>query len=314
MKNGREKIAVLCGGPSCEREISLISGQAVFEALSGLGMDAVKVDPKENDFISALKRGKISTAFIALHGTFGEDGAAQALLEEAEISYTGSGVLASRNAFDKSIAQGAFQKAGILVPAFKILSKEKTDRAPAPFSAPFVVKPASSGSSVGVTIVTREADFEKAREEAFRYSDLALAEEYISGRELTVGILGDEVLPIVEVIPGRKFYDYAAKYRDTGTRYEFPARLDGESAEKVRRAAREAYACLGCEVMGRVDIIWGRDERPYVLEVNTIPGLTGKSLLPKAAEARGLDFPGLCVKILDLSKRKVSSGQVVKKS
>ena len=313
MKNGREKIAILCGGTSCEREISLVSGQAVFEAFSRLEIPAIQIDPKDGDFISTLKREAVTFAFIALHGTFGEDGTVQALLEEAQIPYTGSGIRASRNAFDKSIAQSFFQKAGIPVPSYKVLRKEDKDRRPDPIRVPFVVKPASSGSSVGVTIVTQAEDFGKALEEAFRYSDAALVEEYVAGRELTVGILGEEVLPIVEVIPGRAFYDYEAKYKDGGTRYEFPAKLDENRADRVRRLAWEAYACLGCEVMGRVDIIWGSGSGPVVLEVNTIPGLTGKSLLPKAAKARGIDFPELCVRILNLSKEKSVHGQMDEK-
>ena len=302
MKPGwrNENIAVLAGGLSCEREISLISGKAVFDALISRGFKVRLVDAI-GDFLNELKKENVSFAFLALHGTFGEDGTVQTLLDAVGIRYTGSPAAASHIAFDKSKAQPLFRDAGLTVPSFVILKKAEEARGHDGISFPLVVKPASAGSSVGISIVSEQRGFEAACAEAFRYSDTVLVEQHIRGRELTVGILGGEPLPVVEVIAKRDFYDYEAKYKDSKTRYEVPATLEADSARAVTAAALKAYGLLGCEVMGRADIIWGADQRPYVLEVNTIPGLTGKSLLPKAAKAQGIDFPDLCVRILDLS-------------
>ncbi len=300
------KIAVLAGGTSCEREISLISGRAVFEALRACGLSVILMDPAD-DFISALKREGVSLVFLALHGTFGEDGTVQKMLERAGIEYTGSGPLASELAFDKARTQALFKKSGIRVPDFLILKKGESLAGKKFPSFPWAVKPSRSGSSVGISLVFEKERFEEACEEAFPYSDTLLVDQYIPGRELTVGILGDRPLPIVEVIAHRKFYDYEAKYKDSETRYEFPAKLGRDEAKIVSETALRAYRALGCEVMGRVDIILGKNSLPYVLEVNTIPGLTNKSLLPKAAMAEGIDFPALCVRILDLSLKRPGS-------
>jgi D-alanine-D-alanine ligase len=299
--NGQTKIVVLAGGPSCEREISLISGKAVAEALNSRGMRAVLLDPV-GDFIPALKRENPSMVFLALHGSFGEDGSVQRILEAQKIPYTGSGPEASEKGFHKAKAQAIFKAAGIPVPQFQTFQKNGRVLFPDFLSLPCVVKPSSAGSSVGVSIVSSQSEFEQAVLEAFRYSDIILVEEYIRGRELTVSILGDEVLPLVEIIPQRSFYDYEAKYKDSGTRYECPAALGVSVSEELVRLAQSAYQTLGCRVMGRVDIILSKNGRPSVLEINTIPGLTGKSLLPKAAKAYGIDFPELCVRIIELSK------------
>ena len=296
----REKVAVIAGGSSCEREISLISGRAVMEALASKGVPALFIDPT-GDFIGKLKNENISMVFLALHGTFGEDGTIQRLLEEEDILYTGSGIEASAAAFDKSKAQVLFLNAGVNTPEFIVITQPEVSTLPRSLSFPVAVKPATSGSSVGITLVMDPTDFKEALTKAFQYSDTVLIDRYIKGRELTVGFLGQEALPIVEVIPKRKFYDYQAKYQDIGTRYEFPAKLTEAEAEQVTKIASKAHKVLGCEVMSRVDVILGGNGEPYVLEVNTIPGLTGKSLLPKAAFAAGIDFPSLCIKILNLS-------------
>ena len=292
-----ERIAVLAGGPSCEREISLLSGRNVAEALRSKGIEPVWVDAV-GDFMAQLKHEKITLAFIALHGTFGEDGTVQRLLEKEGILYTGPGPRASELAFDKSLSQDVFKKQGIRVPDFRVYKAiaEAPDRPV--FEGPIVVKPTKSGSSVGVTIVTQTGAYRPALEEAFRYSDAVLVEKFIPGRELTVGILGEKALPIVEVIPKKQFYDYEAKYGDAGTRYEVPARLSETEARKVREEALKAYHALGCRMLSRVDLILTPEGEAAVLEINTIPGLTSKSLLPKAAREAGIDFPDLCVKIL----------------
>ena len=299
----REKVAVLAGGPSCEREVSLISGKAVYEALSELGYPVILVDAV-GDFMTKLTAENVTFAFLALHGTFGEDGTIQRLLEHEGITYTGPGPEVSQLCFDKEEAQQAFEKALVCVAPFIILNSEEDIKKKPPFGFPAVVKPTKAGSSVGVTIVREAAGYEKACREAFKYSEAVLVDRYIAGRELTVGILGEEPLPVVEVIAKREFYDYEAKYRDVETRYEFPAKLTETERRLVVDEALKAYRALGGEVMGRVDLILGTDGLPYVLEINTIPGLTPKSLLPKAARAAGIHFPELCVKIMALSMAK----------
>ena len=296
----KRKIAILAGGPSCEREISLISGRAVFDALYARGLEVFMLDPV-GDFMGELKKQNVSVVFLALHGSFGEDGTVQRMLEEAGIVYTGSGIEASEVAFDKAKTQALLKKAAIKVPEFVVFENKKDAGVKSPLPYPCVIKPTKSGSSVGISIISKDEDYERAVKEAFRYSDSIIVEQYVHGRELTVGILDNKALPVVEVIAARDFYDYQAKYQDTGTRYEFPAKLSEKMASIVSEIALRAYKAVGCEVMARVDIILADDQTPYVLELNTIPGLTGKSLLPKAAKASGIDFPDLCVKIIDLS-------------
>ena len=299
----KEKVAVLAGGTSCEREISLISGKAVHEALSELGYPVVLVDAV-GDFAGKLHEENVTFAFLALHGTFGEDGTVQRLLEKEGIAYTGPGPETSERAFDKASAQNVFQKEGVRVPEFVILDSKQAIANKLPFKFPVVVKPTKAGSSVGVTIVKKAAEYEAACLKAFEYSDAVLVDRYIAGRELTVGILGDKALPVVEVIAKREFYDFEAKYRESGTEYQFPAKLTESEQKAVLAEAMKAYRAIGGEVMGRVDLILGADGLPYVLELNTIPGLTPKSLLPKAAKAAGIHFPELCVKIMSLSMAK----------
>lgn len=302
-RSGR-RIAVLAGGPSCEREISLLSGRAVFDALAAKGYDVLMIDP-DTGIADRLKKENADIAFIALHGSFGEDGTIQRILDQAGIPYTGCGAQTSEIAFDKARSQPRLREAGVRVPAFTVLARGASMPADARF--PVFVKPAKAGSSVGISIAANEAELAEAIAGAFRFSDEVLLEEYIRGRELTVGFLGEEALPVVEVIAQRKFYDYEAKYGNAGTRYEFPAKLSAAEEKAVMDAARAAYAALGCDVMGRVDVILGADGKPYVLEINTIPGLTAKSLLPKAAQAKGIDFGGLCDRILELSRRKAEA-------
>lgn len=299
------KIAVLAGGSSCEREISLISGRAVFDALKNRGCDTVMIDPTEEVAVQ-LKAEGASAAFLALHGSFGEDGTIQRLLDEAGIFYTGSSASACARAFDKSTAQGLFQKEGLDVPGFRILRRSEPVPSLGVLEYPLVVKPSACGSSVGISILSQPEGLEEACRKAREYSDTVLIERYIRGRELTVGVLGGQALPIVEVIPLRTFYDYQAKYQESGTRYECPARLSVEQEEGLSQATLRACRVLGCEVMARADFILGKDNVPYLLEVNTIPGFTSKSLLPKAAKAAGVDFPDLCVRILQLSLDKAT--------
>jgi D-alanine-D-alanine ligase len=300
MSSEFSKIAVLAGGPSCEREISLISGKAVYDSLQQQGFTVLWVDAV-GDFMRTLKEESVDLAFIALHGAFGEDGSVQKLLEKEGIAYTGPGVAMSERAFDKSKAQILFDQKGVRVPKFTILRSLPSPTAAPVCGLPCFVKPAQAGSSVGVSFVKQADEYYPALKKAFEYSDVVIVDEYVRGRELTVGILGDKALPIVEVVPKREFYDYEAKYGESGTEYIFPAKLTTQEAGLVSDMAIRAYQALGGEVMSRVDLILSQKGEPFVLEINTIPGLTPKSLLPKAAKACGLNFDQLCARIIDLS-------------
>lgn len=308
MNLSREKIAVLAGGSSCEREISLLSGRAVLDALHSLGLPAFFLDPGE-DYLERLKTSGATIVFLALHGNFGEDGTVQKALDGTGILYTGSRAAASARAFDKSSAQTLFQNEGLSVPGARSLKKNENLPELDISEFPVIVKPATCGSSVGIGLVSSGASLQTACAEAFKYSGTVLVERYIRGREVTVGILGDRALPPVEVVTPRVFYDYEAKYKDTSTRYECPAKLTAAETALLQSCALRATRALGCEVMARVDFILGTDGVPYLLEANTIPGLTGKSLLPKAAKAAGIDFPDLCVRILQLSLKRRKTKQ-----
>jgi D-alanine-D-alanine ligase len=305
----KKRIGVLMGGTSAEREVSLRSGNSVFKALKGLGYDvrAIDVGP---DVCSALVREGIEVAFLALHGGHGEDGSMQGLLEVMGIPYTGSGVLGSALAMDKLASKKIFSFHGILVPRFEVLNGTRASSRGS-VSLPLVVKPAREGSSIGVSIVRDEAEFGEALRTALSFSGLALVEEYIEGKEVHVGILSDRVLGGVEVRPGRGFYDYTAKYSvDAGTRYIIPPELDGASYKKAKVMALRAHQALGLSGATRVDLIVDGRGNPYVLEVNTIPGMTETSLLPKIALHAELDFPSLIEEILkDALERKRMKGR-----
>lgn len=303
-------IGVLMGGPSSEREISLKSGKAVYQSLRSAGIDAVAIDIKTEDAAensALLKASRIDCAFLALHGWFGEDGQIQAILEELKMPYTGSGPQASRIAMDKAASRGAFLKANLTIPRCEVLEKMEYREIEfnfEQFGLPLVVKPASQGSSVGLSIIDRREQFSTALDLAFRYGEKVLIEEYISGRELTVGILDEQPLPLIEIMPKNRFFDFQAKYQSGMSEYIVPAQVSPEIAELVQAKALLAHKILGCCNFSRVDIILRRDNTPFVLEVNTIPGFTETSLLPKAARASGIDFIGLCVKLIELAYEK----------
>jgi D-alanine-D-alanine ligase len=296
-----KKIAVLMGGPGSEREVSLATGNAVVKALLGLGLDAVAVDVTSAEI--HLPAGT-DLAFNAIHGTFGEDGSLQKILEEMGVPYTGAGVESSRVAFDKNLAKAAFIAAGVPTPRAEILDVTHGPCLPS-FPAPFVVKPPREGSSVGVHIVRHQADAEAAIADAARYGNDILVEEFIEGKELTVGILNGAALPIVHIAPPDGVYDMASKYPwlsgAKGSEYFCPADLDLETTIQVQVAAVAAHHALGVEIYSRVDVLLDSQNRPYVLEANTIPGMTETSLLPKAAAAAGISFPELCKTIAELS-------------
>lgn len=289
------RISVLDGGISAEREVSLRTGAAVTSALRALGHDVTEVLVESKDF--RLPVG-CEAVFIALHGTFGEDGEVQRILDGRGIPYTGCGADSSARAFDKLASKRAFLAAGVPTPEFAVCGPE-TDLSP--ISPPVVVKPPRQGSSVGVTRVTDPARWRDALEEALRFDNPVLVEKMIFGRELTVGILGAEALPVIEIVPHEGFYDYANKYTAGRTEYRCPASLPPGATERVQAAALAAHRSLGCEVYSRVDVLLDADGAPSVLEVNTIPGMTETSLLPKAAAASGISFGALCERILGLS-------------
>lgn len=295
------KVGVLAGGFSSEREISLKSGKAVFDALSSSGLNVVFVDVKGPDIEEAVD---IDVAFIALHGRFGEDGTVQKILSERRIPYTGSGPEASRVALDKIASKDKFRAAGLLV-ADDMVIRRGDKISPDKVWCPCVVKPRFEGSSVGLSVVSSREDLEKALDDALKYDNDVLVEKFISGRELTVGILGEEALPVVEIIAAGGVYDFVAKYKAGDTKYVVPAPIDEKIYKKAQEAGLRAHQAVGCHGLSRVDIRLADDGGLYVLEVNTIPGMTERSLLPMAAKAAGLDFAALCHRILQGA---VSSG------
>jgi D-alanine-D-alanine ligase len=284
-----EKIGVLMGGLSAEREVSMNTGRGVLRALVERGHDAVALEWREDTDLVALLRG-VDVVWNALHGTWGEDGCVQGLLECLRVPYTGSGVTASAVAMDKVLSKRLFDAAHIPTPGWTL-------RGP-PTSYPCVVKPSREGSTVGVTIVERPEQLDDALALAARCHGETLIEDYIAGREASVGILDDAVLGTVEIRPRRAFYDYAAKYQSGDTEYLVPPSFGREIDDPVQAAALAAYQTLGCKGHARVDARIDAAGRPYILEVNTLPGMTGTSLLPKIAAHRGMDYGALCERIL----------------
>lgn len=292
-------VAVLMGGPSEEREVSLRSGAAVAKALKDAGARVTEVDVQGAGFELP---DDTDAAFVALHGTFGEDGSVQRILEKWGAPYTGSAPEASGRAFDKILAKGRFLEARIPTPHHKVIDKYGRDYARlSRLELPVVIKPARQGSSVGVSIVRDYAALERACTEAWVYDDRLLAEEFIRGRELTVGIIDGRALPVIEIRPRQEFFTYSAKYTPNQTEYRVPAPLETLMASQAQFFALRAHQCLGCRDLSRVDMILADSGRFYVLEVNTIPGFTDTSLLPKAARAAGISFKQLCVRLVEMA-------------
>jgi D-alanine-D-alanine ligase len=296
-----ELIGVLCGGPSREREISLRSGKAVHEALLSLGLPAVLVilsrDPQE--IPGEIRAAGLSCAFIALHGAYGEDGTIQALLEEMRIPYTGSPPEACRYGMNKVSSHLKWLAAGLAVPHGKEVDPFNAGAIAAEMKFPLVVKPVSEGSSFGISIVDSVGGLAPAVERASSFGAGLLLEEYLPGPELTVGILEDRPLPVIQVVPKRRFYDYTAKYTPGMTEYLVPAPIPEETAAAARDLALKAHEALGCRSFSRVDLILAEGRGPVLLELNSIPGMTESSLLPKAAAAAGFSFAELCRQMLN---------------
>jgi D-alanine-D-alanine ligase len=284
-------VAVLMGGPSDEREVSLASGRAVAEGLRESGFDVLEIDI--NGRILVLPDG-IDAVFIALHGAFGEDGGIQAELSKRGIPYTGSNAEASRKAFDKITCKQIMAANDIPTPAYEVLKIGKT----CSMGLPVVIKPARQGSSIGIHLVSEDSGMEAALADAFLYDEQVIAEKYIEGRELTVGIVADEILPIVEIDAPDTWYDYGAKYSDGTSQYFVPAPLDETCRRTCEGYARSLYRAVGCRGLARVDMRYSSDGSVYVLELNSIPGFTETSLLPKAAVHAGMSFNQLCDRVL----------------
>lgn len=295
------KVAVLMGGISAEREISLKSGQAVLAALRRQGIDAHGVDVGR-DVLRVLEAGGFDRAFIALHGRFGEDGVIQGALETLGLPYTGSGVLGSALAMDKLRSKQLWRGAGIPTPEFELLHAgcdlaQVVER----LGLPLFVKPACEGSSIGISKVTAADQLEAAWEKAARYDERVIAERGIVGQELTAALLGDEDLPLIRLETATEFYDYEAKYVREDTRYHCPSGLAPHDERRIQRLARAAFEALSCSGWGRVDVMLDAQGNPYVLEVNTVPGMTDHSLVPKAAQQAGIGFDELVWRILETS-------------
>jgi D-alanine-D-alanine ligase len=288
------KVAVLLGGPGSEREVSLRSGAAVARALQSLGAIVETVDVRDSGFPLP---SDVDLAYNMIHGTFGEDGQIQEILERRGVPYTGEGIKGSHLAFDKILSKTRFDEEGVPTGRWHVITDGEFPR----LDPPFVVKAPRQGSSVGVHIIKDVASLPVALEDCFRFGEEVLVEEFFPGRELTVGILGDEALPIIEIVPREGFYDYEHKYTKGASEYFVPAEIGGEATQAVQYAALSAKRALGLEVYSRVDVLLASDGSLNVLEINTIPGMTETSLLPKAAAVAGLDFPALCERIASLS-------------
>lgn len=304
------RVAVIMGGYSSEREISLKTGRQIANALEKKGYEVVQLD-LSNDLAFELKESKPDVVFIALHGRYGEDGTVQGFLEIMKIPYVGSRVLASALAMNKAITKRLLRTEGILVPSWLELTKEdftgdkegmkKTILST--LGVPVVIKPNQEGSSVGVNIVRNQEDLCPALTEAFKYDSLVLAEQFVEGTEITVGVLGNshpEALPVIEITTETGFYDYTNKYTAGRSQHIIPARIDKSIYEDAQEAAVKAHKLLGCRCLSRVDAIVSNNQ-VYILEINTIPGMTELSLFPEAARHIGIEFPDLMAKLIELA-------------
>lgn len=294
------RVAVVYGGSSAERKVSLHSGAAVLKALQDCGLDVVGIDAGK-DLLDRLQQERIERVFIILHGRDGEDGKFQGALEWLGLPYTGSGVLASALAMDKVRTKLIWQRRGIATPDFVELRPDSDFAAVLEKLGPCFVKPVNEGSSIGACGVNTAAEMEEAFRKAYAYDSEVLAETWIKGREFSVAILGDEVLPVIELETANTFYDYEAKYLSDDTRYHCPAQLSAEDTQELQQMALAAYRAVGCSGWGRVDAMRGPDGRFWLLEVNTAPGMTSHSLVPMAARAAGYSFEQLVLRILDSS-------------
>ncbi|MFA5779304.1 MAG: D-alanine--D-alanine ligase [Elusimicrobiota bacterium] len=296
-----KKVGVIYGGKSSERAVSLKTGSAIASTLKKEKFSVVLIDSGKKDFIKKLLLSKIDFAFIALHGSFGEDGTMQGLLEILGIHYSGSGVLASALAMNKIHSKKIFESVNIRTPKWQVVTNSTFSIQHLAFKLPCVVKPALQGSAIGITIVRKKSQLKKAIKNALKYDDKAIIEEYIDGTEITVPILGDKPLTPIEIIPKNEFYDFYSKYAAGGSRHLIPPRLSQKIIGKAKQLGLLAHKSLGCRAMSRVDMIVDKKSDIYVLEVNTIPGMTATSLFPESAKYDGYTFAELIKKIIELS-------------
>jgi D-alanine-D-alanine ligase len=299
-----KKIGVLMGGPGSERDVSLATARGVAKALRSVGAEVVEVDVRDENFPLP---DDVDLAFLTIHGTFGEDGQLQKILEERGVAYTGDGVEESRLTFDKIRSKEKFREHGVRTPYWQVIQSGQRPTIP----LPIVVKPPREGSTVGVVIVKNEREFESAVAEVAKYDRELLIEKFVPGRELTIGILGDQALPVLEIIPKGGFYDFATKYPflnpQSGASAEHicPAKIDAAKTKEIQDLALRAFRALGLQVYARVDMILAENGELFVLEANTIPGMTEASLLPEAAAAAGVSYVDLCLRIIELSRARM---------
>jgi D-alanine-D-alanine ligase len=298
-----KRIAVLMGGPGSERDVSMATGKGVAKALRSLGVDVTEIDVKGADFELPAD---IELAFLTIHGTFGEDGQLQQILEDRGVPYTGEGVEGSAIAFDKIRSKAAFREHDVPTPYWQIITAGQRPTIP----IPVVIKAPRQGSTVGVHIIRNEREIDGAIADATTYDRELLVERFVPGRELTVGILGDQALPVLEIIPKGGFYDFNNKYpflnpnAGGSAEHVCPAEIGPEKTAEVQQLALRAFRALGLEVYARVDVLLPQDGEATVLEANTIPGMTEASLLPEAAAAAGISYPELCARIIELSAKR----------
>ncbi len=304
------KISILYGGFSSEREISLKTGKAIYNALCNSTKYSIElVDLTFKNYIEEiykLKDKNVDLVFIALHGKFGEDGKLQAILESLNLKYTGCGVLSSALAMNKHYAKCVFVANNISTPSWVLLSKKDKSFKLDKIELPAIIKPANEGSTIGVTVAENYSQLLNGVRYAFKFDDQVIIEKYINGREFTVPILGDEILPLIEIKPNlNKFYDFKSKYQFGGSTHIIPPNIDRKTYKKIAELGFKAAKSLGCEVVCRVDVILEeKTNTPYILEINTIPGMTPVSLLPESARYRGISFESLVEKIIYLSLKK----------
>jgi D-alanine-D-alanine ligase len=308
------KVGVLFGGRSAEREVSIMSGTGVLQALKSHGIDAHAFDPAERG-LGELEAEKFDRVFIALHGRYGEDGSIQGVLEQLGVPYTGSGVMASAVGMDKITTKKIWLFHGLPTPKYAALDAgADLSKVVAELGLPLIVKPPHEGSTIGITKVTKAEELKAAYDAAAGFDEVVLAEEFVTGRELTVTVLGRgktaRALPIVEIVAPEGNYDYQNKYFTDDTKYFCPAQLDAATTAEIERIAVEAYNAVNCEGWARVDVLLrASDNRPFLLEVNTSPGMTTHSLVPMAARAVGMSYEDLCVEILRSARLKIGTGK-----
>lgn len=304
------KVGVLFGGRSAEREISIMSGTGVLEALKSRGVDAHAFDPAERS-LAELADEKFDRVFIALHGRYGEDGSLQGVLEQLGVPYTGSGVMASSIAMDKIFTKKIWQHHQLPTPNYAVLTPDTELRSiPDELGLPLIIKPPHEGSTIGITKVNGYSDMKEAYALAAQFDDEVLAEEFIQGRELTVAILGigakAYALPVIEIVAPEGNYDYQNKYFTNDTQYLCPAPIDKELTENIQEICVAAYRALNCEGWARADVLLrASDNQPFLIEINTSPGMTGHSLVPMAARAAGMSYEDVCMEILQTARLKI---------